>query len=120
MWLQSCCDNKEDLKKVIDTAKHRVKNIRDFVLSSNWEDEKRRIYETYGILPNLFRAVGGPVTLAMSLYGVENLIYLIMDEPGLAAESRDIISEAIFEMAQLMDEESGYGEKDKTRWFQVL
>jgi uroporphyrinogen decarboxylase len=44
----------------------------------------------------------------MSLYGVENLIYLIVDNPGLAGRFRDAILKAMLEMARILDEEAGY------------
>ena len=55
----------------------------------------------------LYRQQRGPVTFAMSVYGVENLIYLIMDNSELAARFRDVIARTILERARLLDEEAG-------------
>jgi hypothetical protein len=44
----------------------------------------------------------------MSVYGAENLIYLIADRPNLAGRFRDLILRAMLERARVMDEEAGY------------
>ena len=49
----------------------------------------------------------GPVTAAMSIYGVENLIFLIVDAPELAARFRDLLAERIIDMTRLYYAESG-------------
>jgi len=46
--------------------------------------------------------------LATSIYGVENLIYLIIDEPDLALRFSQTISDVIFAYGTIMDEEAGY------------
>jgi len=107
-WLMPSCGNPEELTRVLELAEDRIRNLRAFILPGNWAKEKRRIYEQYGINPKPFRSIRGPVTLAMSLYGVENLIYLLIDAPDLAARFSQAISDALFGMATLMDEEAGY------------
>jgi uroporphyrinogen decarboxylase len=44
----------------------------------------------------------------MSIFGVTELIFLIMDNPALAARYRDVICRAILERARILDEEAGY------------
>jgi len=46
------------------------------------------------------------VTFAASIFGAENLIFLIMDEPDLAARFRDTILRAMLERGRVMDEEA--------------
>ena len=53
-----------------------ISGISGFILPDNWYSEKKRIFETYGKKPSLWRHVRGPVTLATSIFGVENLIFL--------------------------------------------
>lgn len=106
LWLTNSCGTPAELERVLDGVDKL--DIGDFILPDNWESEKKRIYERYGTRPGLWRGVRGPVTLATSIYGAENLIYLILDEPDLAARFRDAICRAIMEMAATMDAEAGY------------
>ena len=63
---------------------------------------------TLGIKPKLYRSQRGPVTFATSIYGVENFIFLILDNPELAARLRDTILRVMLEIARIIDEEAGY------------
>ena len=65
----------------------------------------------------LYRNQRGPVTFAMSVYGVENLIYLIYDYPDLAARFRDMICRAILERARILDKKTGYTPEDAPHGF---
>lgn len=109
-WLTQSCSTPEELEALLDRVEKI--NIREFVLPPNWESEKRRIFEEYGKRPSFWRALRGPVTLAMSIYGVENLIYLFYDAPDLAKRFSQVISDVIFAYESLKDEESG-GEPGK-------
>ena len=82
-------------------------DIRSFMLPDNWESEKKRIYETYGLRPQPLRHMRGPVTLACSIFGSENLIFLGMDEPDLYKRFSDTIGRVQMEMSRVMDEEAG-------------
>jgi len=44
----------------------------------------------------------------MSVYGVENLIFLILDNPDLAVRFRDAILNSILGIARVLDEEAGH------------
>lgn len=105
-WLEGSCHTPQELEKLLD--KIEKMDLRSFILPDNWESEKKRIYEKYGKEPPLWRWVRGPVTLATSIYGVENLIYLIIDEPDLALRFSQTISDVIFVYGTIMDEEAGY------------
>ena len=94
-----------ELEKLLDKVEKM--NYRDFMLPPDWEAEKKRIYETYGVKPPLMRHIRGPVTLACSILGSEELIYLIADEPDLARRFSDAIAFATLEMARVTDEEAG-------------
>ena len=94
-WLKGSCATPKELESLLDTVENR--NLREFILPSNWEYEKKTIYEKYGKRPTLWRGVRGPVTLAMSIYGVENLIYLMYDEPELATRFSEVITNVILE-----------------------
>ena len=76
-WLHRCCETPEDIEKMLDRVEKL--DIRSFMLPENWEKEKKRIFEETGRLPSPMRHIRGPVTLACSLVGEENLVFLILD-----------------------------------------
>ncbi|MEG6611611.1 uroporphyrinogen decarboxylase family protein [Pseudoclostridium thermosuccinogenes] len=114
-WLEGSCKTPRELEAMLDRVEKL--DLREFILPPNWEAEKKRIYETYGKKPDLVRHVRGPVTLAMSIYGTENLIFLILDEPDLARRFSQVISDVIFKIASIMDEEAGYNSENKPGGF---
>jgi uroporphyrinogen decarboxylase len=105
-WLEGSCNTPYELEALLDRVEKI--NLREFMLPPNWEYEKKRIYEKYGIKPDLLRHVRGPVTFATSIYGIENLIFLILDEPNLAARFNKVIGDVIIGMSEIMDQEAGY------------
>ncbi|HPP36029.1 MAG TPA: uroporphyrinogen decarboxylase family protein [Clostridiales bacterium] len=114
-WLEGTVSTPAELEKLLDRVEKL--NLREFMLPPNWESEKKRIYEKYGIKPPLLRHIRGPVTLATSIYGAENLIFLIIDEPDLAKRFSDVICKVIMGMAEIMDEEAGYDETNRPGGF---
>lgn len=109
-WLHSNIETAEQLEKQLDLIDKM--DIEDFLLPNNWEQEKKRIYEKYGTRPAQNRTVRGPVTLATSILGVENFIYMFMDEPELVARLSDTIRKVLFQYIDIFDREAGY-EKGK-------
>ncbi len=109
-WLQSDCRTPGDLERVLLRAERILAgDFRAFVLPPDWEREARRLYESYGLRPSLYQGVRGPVTLATSIYGAENLIFLLYDAPELADRFRDLICRAILAYIRLFIQEAGYG-----------
>ena len=62
------------------------------------------------------RHIRGPVTLACSLVGEENLIFLILDEPELAARFSSVITNVILKMGDIMDEEAGIAPEERGKY----
>ncbi|MBN1623640.1 MAG: hypothetical protein JW903_04685 [Clostridia bacterium] len=106
IWLEGSVKTPAELDKLLDRVEKT--NIHEFILPENWYYEKLRIFEKYGTRPNQVRSVRGPVTLATSIFGVENLIFLILDEPGLASRFSAVIADVIIEIMKVMDEETGF------------
>jgi uroporphyrinogen decarboxylase len=104
-WLQQSATNEDELKALLDRVDER--DIRSFILPENWPEEKERLM-ALGVKPGLYRGQRGPVTFATSIYGPENLIFLIMDNPELAGRLRDTILRVMLEIARVRDEEAGY------------
>ncbi len=115
-WLHQSADNEDELKALLDRVEARLENLRAFLLPPEWEKEKARLTAAGGKV-RLYRGQRGPVTFAMSVYGVENLIYLLVDEPDLAARFRDLIIRAMLERARILDEEAGYTQETAPRGF---
>ena len=113
-WLHQSAHNEDELKTLLDRVDRR--DIREFILPANWEAEKKRLM-AMGVKPPLYRMQRGPVTFAMSIYGVENMIYLSMDNPELAARFRDTILRVMLEIGQVFDEEAGYTPATAPRGF---
>jgi uroporphyrinogen decarboxylase len=107
-WLQQSATNEDELTALLDSVEERLdKGLRRLLLPPNWDEEKARLV-ALGVKPPLYRGQRGPVTFAMSVYGVENLIFLILDKPDLAVRFRDLILRAMLEIARVLDEEAGY------------
>ncbi len=104
-WIQQSAHTEDELNALLDRVETR--NIRDCILPPNWDKEKNRL-TALGIAPPLYRGQRGPVTFATSIYGVENLILLILTNPDLAQRFRDAILRTILEIARILDEEAGY------------
>ena len=104
-WLTQSVDTPEELEKLLDRVEKM--DIRAFMLPDNWESEKKRIYEEFGLKPQLMRHIRGPVTLACSIFGSENLIFLGYDDPDLYERFGRAVGDVALKMAQVMDEEAG-------------
>lgn len=113
-WLQPSASTPDELEALLDRVEAR--DVRSTILPPNWETEKARL-QKLGARPPIYRGQRGPVTFAMSVYGVENLIYLILDRPALAARFRDAILRKMLEIAQVLDEEAGYTPATRPRGF---
>lgn len=105
-WLHGNCSTEEELEAMLDRVDKL--DLKEFILPDNWYSEKKRIFDTYGKKPGLWRAVRGPVTLATSIYGVENLIYLYYDAPELYERFSQSILRVIKAYIEVSTEEAGY------------
>ncbi|MBI3923026.1 MAG: hypothetical protein HY318_16520 [Armatimonadetes bacterium] len=106
-WLRQSAGDEEELEALLDRVEARVANVREFLLPSGWDEAKERLLPQ-DIEPALYRGQRGPVTFATSVYGAENLLFLLYDNPDLAARFRDLILKAMLERARVLDEEAGY------------
>ncbi|MGI6233891.1 MAG: uroporphyrinogen decarboxylase family protein [Christensenellales bacterium] len=104
-WLTQSVHSTQELERLLDQVEKM--DLRAFMLPENWEAEKKRVYERYGVKPALMRHIRGPVTLACSIMGTEDFIFLILDEPDLARRFADVITKVTLGMARVMDEEYG-------------
>lgn len=104
-WLESTISSEHELEKKLDEIDKM--NLREFILPPDWEEKKTYIYEKYGKKPSDFTSIRGPVTLATSVYGTENLIYLFYDSPELAKRFSDTIANVVIGYYDIFQVESG-------------
>jgi uroporphyrinogen decarboxylase len=115
-WLMQSARSEDELTALLDRVDERLKDLRSFLLPPEWETQKKRLL-SLEVKPPLYRYQRGPTTFAMSVYGLENTIFLILDRPELAARLRDTILRAMLEMARVLDEEAGYTPRTAPRGF---
>lgn len=118
-WLMPSANTPDELAALLDRVEHRMEDLRSFLLPDGWHEARERVFANGGSVPS-YRFQRGPVTFAMSVYGVENLIFLIHDRPDLAVRFSDLIARAILERARILDEEGGYAEGEAPSGFYWL
>lgn len=115
-WLQQAASTTAELRALLDRVEGRLANLREFLLPPGWDEAKERMRQAGVPLPP-YRSQRGPVTFATSVFGTENTLLLILDEPDLAARFRDLILRAILGRARIIDEEGGYTPATAPRGF---
>ncbi len=98
-WALPAADTPLELEKLLTRVEQL--DLAAEMFPPDWEHGCRRIYEQHGLRPVLKLDLRGPVTLATSVYGVENLIYLLMDAPQLALRFRDVIARTAIQYYRL-------------------
>ena len=106
-WLQHSARGESELSALLDRVERRLENLREFLLPEDWSAQCDRL-SAEGVKGPRYRGQRGPVTFAASIYGAEDLIFLIADNPALAERFRDVICRAILERARILDEEAGH------------
>lgn len=115
-WLHQSVNGPDELAALLDRVETRLENLRAFLLPADWDAAKERLMPL-GARPPLYRGQRGPVTFATSLYGAQELIYLIEDEPELAGRLRDAMRRAMLEKIRIHNEEAGYTRENAPRGF---
>lgn len=105
-WLEGNIKTPQELEALLNRIDKL--DMREVMLPTDWEKDKKRIFEEYGRKPTQQRHIRGPVTLATSIFSVENLIFLLMDEPDLAQRFSQTIAKSVITMTEIMDIEAGY------------
>ena len=103
-WLLPCAATPAQLEQVLDRVE--CLDLRSAMLPGDWDAQARRYREANGRGPVLGHGLRGPVTLATSIYDAQELIFLLHDEPALAARFRDVLQRVILEYFTLCDQVS--------------
>lgn len=109
-WLKGTMNDADDLEKKIKEVNALTADpeaFRKFVLPADWDERCKAVYELYGKRPGQFRSVRGPVTLATSVFGIENLTFLYYDDEELYGKFADAIGDVIIAYIDLFIKESG-------------
>ena len=105
-WLKESAHTPEELATLLDRVEKRLEDPSGFFLPDCWGAIKEEMAkEGKTITP--YRGQRGPITFAMSCYGVENLVFLIMDNPELAGRFRDCIISGMIAKIKLHRHEAG-------------
>jgi uroporphyrinogen decarboxylase len=115
-WLMQSADTPDELEALLDRVEKRLENARGFLLPDNWDREKERLL-ALNVKPPLYRNQRGPITFAMSVYGVENLVFLLYDRPELAERFRNLILKSMLAIKSVLDEEAGFTPETAPRGF---
>ena len=115
-WLQESAHNEDELKALLNRVEERLGNLREFLLPPNWYAEKSRL-SARGIKAPLYRWQRGPVTFATSIYGPENFLLLVLDNPDLAVRLRDAILRSMLAINDILEQEAGYTRETAPRGF---
>lgn len=110
-WLRGTMEGTEDLVKVLDRVERMAadpEQFRSFILPGDWDDRCRQVYELYGQRPNQFMEIRGPVTLATSVFGTEDLLFLYYDDEELFTRFADVIGDVVLAYIKLFITESGH------------
>lgn len=119
-WLRGTLTDAESLKKKLDEVDALIADeeaFRAFVLPPDWDEKCCAVYEATGRRPGQFTSIRGPVTLATSVYGVENLLYLYYDDEALYTRFADTIAAVIHAYVTLFIRESGHTEENFNHGF---
>ncbi|MBE6897185.1 MAG: hypothetical protein E7477_08845, partial [Ruminococcaceae bacterium] len=77
----------------------------------------KEVFEATGRRPGQFSGVRGPVTLATSVFGIENLLYLYYDDEELFKRFGDTITRVILAYVDLFIKESGHTDENFAHGF---
>jgi len=109
-WLKGTMQGEDDLKKTLASVRKMVNDpeaFRNFVLPGDWDERCKAVYELYGKRPRQFTGIRGPVTLATSVFGTEDLLFLYYDDEELFTEFADVIGDVVLAYIKLFIKESG-------------
>ena len=107
-----------DLEKLLDEVEKT--DVAGTTFPPDWDKQIKEIFEKTGRKPepwNFGRHIRGPCTLAASIMGVENFMFLWYDEPDLLRRFSVAIGDVIIKLNKAIDAACGYDEQTKPHGF---
>ena len=99
-WVEQSIHSTVELEERLDNV-HSLE-LEEIVFPKGFFPALKRLREHYDLEPRLGDGIRGPVTAAMSICGVENVILWLIDSPGLMDRFRDLLAEKIVELCTLL------------------
>ena len=104
-WVMESIHSLRDLEERMEYV--RSLRLEDIVLPPGFFPALERLRTQYNQSPRLGMHIRGPVTAAMSLCGVENVIFWLVDCPQVMERFRDLLAEKIIELCTLLRRATG-------------
>ncbi|MFW5830556.1 MAG: uroporphyrinogen decarboxylase family protein [Planctomycetota bacterium] len=103
-WLQQSAHDEDELAALLDRVEQRLQDPRAAFLPAEWDEATAGLL-AQGVGVPQYCCQRGPVTFATSVFGTEELVYLMYDEPELAARFRDLILRTMLARRQVLEDE---------------
>lgn len=101
-WHMPAAGTPDELARLLDGMDAMTgSRLAEAIFPADWDAECRRMERQFGLRLGHAFDLRGPVTLATSIYGPENLIFLILDDASLASRFRDTIARVVIEYHRL-------------------
>lgn len=104
-WVEQSVFSIRDLEERLEYVSGL--DLAAIVFPPGFDEALRRLREEYGIQPHLGGGIRGPVTAAMSVCGVENVVLWLMDYPQVMERFRDLLAAKIVELSTLLRRATG-------------
>lgn len=98
-WLLEAAKTPAELVALLDRAEQL--DVESQMFGDDFDHRAQQAWDAAGRRPRFTMSLRGPVTLATSIYGVENLVFLLVDDPPLAARFRDVLKHIILQYYRL-------------------
>ncbi len=104
-WVRESIHSVAELEKHIEYVESLDLNA--IAIPEGFTDALVHLRTEYGQAPQLGLRIRGPVTAAMSICGVQNVIYWLVDHPDIMDRFRDLLAVKIVELCTCLREATG-------------
>ena len=104
-WVVESIHSIRDLEERLEYVESL--DLSAIVFPEGFDEARERQRAQYGVQRGLGGGIRGPVTAAMSLCGVENVILWLIDYPRQMARFRDLLAQKIVELCTLLRQRTG-------------
>ncbi len=104
-WVRESVHSIRELEERLEQV--AATDLRTVLFPPGFHEGLERLRTKHGLTPRLGMGIRGPVTAAMSICGVENVILWLIDYPEVMERFRDLLAAKIVEISTLLREASG-------------